>query len=148
MSHHCVIRGHCGARCDVESVDGSHHGRGGDVVDADASTPSCQGRGSREDIAVDGLGRQSNPWKRPGSRIRCRQKTGTFLRPVNRLTAVRIVAAAVQGTSSTDEIDWSPGRARTYCVQTIFCGIIVFLRDCVLNVWKVIFLRFILAHLV
>jgi len=38
---------------------------------------------------------------------------------IHRLTAVRIVAAAVRGTLSTDEIDWSPGRTRTYCVRKI-----------------------------
>ena len=43
---------------------------------------------------------------------------------------------------------WIPWRARTYCVRMIFCGIMVFLHECVLNVWKVIFLELILTHLV
>jgi len=83
------------ARCDVEIVDGSHHWREGDVVDADTSTLLYQGYESREDIAVTRLGRQSNPWDRPESRIHCHRIIGTFLWPVDRLTAVRIIAAAV-----------------------------------------------------
>jgi len=57
----------------VEIVDGSHHRRG-DVVDAGASTPSHQGHGSRDDIAIASLGRQSNPQDCPGSRIAAVEK--------------------------------------------------------------------------
>jgi len=38
---------------------------------------------------------------------RYRRKTGMFLRPVNCLTAVRIVAVGVRGTLTADVIDWS-----------------------------------------
>ena len=65
-----------GVRCDVEIVDGSHHRRGGDMVDANASTSSFQESGSHEDIAIARLGRQSNPWDRPGKEHRCHRKTG------------------------------------------------------------------------
>jgi len=54
-----------------------------------------EGHGSHEDISVDGLGCHSKPRDRSRIQNRCYWKTGTFLQPVNCLTAMRIVAAAV-----------------------------------------------------
>jgi len=72
-----------------------------------------------------------------------------------RLTAVRIITTAVWGTWSTDEFNLSPGRAHPFWTQVelIACGrclryYYITPRLCVLHVWKFIFVKFILVHLV